>query len=82
MSIVKPGCIELREYLVPECPKNGLILNIELCGICATDKHTYRGENTQFGGTLCEQTLPFPMIPGHDEETSALHRQDQTQFHL
>ena len=30
VTIVKPGCLELREYLVPECPKNGLILNIEI----------------------------------------------------
>jgi len=82
LSIFKPGCIELRGYLVPECPKNGLILNIEMCGICATDKHTYRGETTQYTGTLSEQTSPFPMIPGHEEETSALHRQEQTQYHL
>ena len=75
VTIVKPGCIELREYPVPECPKNGLILNIEMCGICGTDKHTYRGETTQYAGTSSEQTSPFPMIPGHEEETSALHRQ-------
>ena len=43
VTIVKPRCIELREYPVPECPKNGLILNIEMCGICGTDNHTYRG---------------------------------------
>ena len=53
-----------------------------MCGICATDKHTYRGETTQYTGTLSEQTSPFPMIPGHEEETSALHRQEQTQYHL
>ena len=66
VTIVKPGCIELREYPVPECPKNGLILNIEMCGICGTDKHTYRGETTQYAGTSSEQTSPFPMIPGHE----------------
>ena len=66
VTIVKPGCIELREYQVPECPKNGLILNIEMCGICGTDKHTYRGETTQYAGTSSEQTSPFPMIPGHE----------------
>lgn len=66
VTIVKPGCIELREYPVPECPKNGLILNIEMSGICGTDKHTYRGETTQYAGTSSEQTSPFPMIPGHE----------------
>ena len=66
VTIVNPGCIELREYIVPECPKNGLILNIEMCGICGTDKHTYRGETTQYAGTASEQTSPFPMIPGHE----------------
>jgi threonine dehydrogenase-like Zn-dependent dehydrogenase len=66
VTIIKPGCIELREYPVPECPKNGLILNIEMCGICGTDKHTYSGETTQYAGTSSEQTSPFPMIPGHE----------------
>jgi len=37
-----------------------------MCGICGTDKHTYRGETTQYAGTSSEQTSPFPMIPGHE----------------
>ena len=41
-------------------------MKVEMCGICGTDKHTYLGETTQYGGTVNEQTSPFPLIPGHE----------------
>ena len=65
-TIIEPGRVELREYTIPECPKGGLIMKVEMCGICGTDKHTYRGETTQYGGTVNEQISPFPLIPGHE----------------
>jgi L-iditol 2-dehydrogenase len=43
-----------------------MLMKVELSGICGTDKHTYRGETTQYGGTVNEQTSPFPLIPGHE----------------
>jgi D-arabinose 1-dehydrogenase-like Zn-dependent alcohol dehydrogenase len=42
------------------------VIALEMCGICGTDKHTYRGETTQYGGTPAEQSTPFPIIPGHE----------------
>jgi len=65
-TIVQPGKIEVREYEVPPCPAGGLIMKTEMSGICGTDKHTYRGETTQYGGTVNQQTSPFPLIPGHE----------------
>ena len=43
-----------------------MVIALEMCGICGTDKHTYRGETTQYGGTPAESTTPFPIIPGHE----------------
>ena len=65
VTILEPGRIALREYTVPECTEGGLIMKVEMCGIFGTDKHNYLGETTQYGGTVNEQTSPFPLIPGH-----------------
>ena len=35
---------------------------MELSGICGTDKHTYQGYTTQYGG----RKLEFPIIQGHE----------------
>jgi len=43
-----------------------MLLRVEKCGICGTDKHTFRGETTQYGGTKAETVTPFPIIPGHE----------------
>ena len=66
VTIVEPGKMELREYQVPPLPEGGLLMKVEMSGICGTDKHTFRGETTQYGGTVNEQTSPFPLIPGHE----------------
>lgn len=61
-----PGRMETRSYPYPDAGADGMVLKIELCGICGTDKHTWRGETTQYGGTPAETTTPFPIIPGHE----------------
>lgn len=66
VTIIEPGKIEVREYKIPPVPTGGLLMKIEMSGICGTDKHTYRGEITQYDGTVNEQTSPFPLIPGHE----------------
>jgi threonine dehydrogenase-like Zn-dependent dehydrogenase len=65
-TITAPGQIEVREYAIPPLRPGGLLMQIEMSGICGTDKHTFRGETTQYGGTVNEQTSPFPLIPGHE----------------
>jgi L-iditol 2-dehydrogenase len=66
VTIVEPYKLEVREYKIPKLPPGGALMRIEMSGICGTDKHTYRGETTQYGGTVNEQTSPFPLIPGHE----------------
>lgn len=66
VTIVEPHRLEVREYTIPPLQPGGLLMQIEMSGICGTDKHTYRGETTQYGGTVNEQTSPFPLIPGHE----------------
>ena len=66
VTIVKPHELEVREYEIPPLRAGELLMRIEMSGICGTDKHTYRGETTQYGGTANEQTSPFPLIPGHE----------------
>lgn len=66
VTIVEPYRLEVRDYAIPPLPPGGLLMKIEMSGICGTDKHTYRGETTQYGGTVNQQTSPFPLIPGHE----------------
>lgn len=66
VTMLGPGELALREYPWPKLDCGEAIMQIELSGICGTDKHTYRGETTQYAGTLSEQSSPFPLIPGHE----------------
>lgn len=61
-----PGSIETRSYPYPELGEDDMVIALEMCGICGTDKHTWRGETTQYGGTPAETTTPFPIVPGHE----------------
>lgn len=66
VTITAPRQLEVCEYPIPLLRPGGALVEMELSGICGTDKHTYRGETTQYGGTVNEQTSPFPLIPGHE----------------
>src|SRR5262245_5958515 len=61
-----PGRVETQSFPRPLLPDGALLLDMELCGICGTDKHTYKGETVQFAGTAAESHTPFPIIPGHE----------------
>ena len=65
--MVAPGRLETRSYPYPELAEPGsAVMKMEMAGICGTDKHTYRGETTQYAGTSAESSTPFPIIPGHE----------------
>lgn len=66
VTMLAPGNLAVREYLWPKLNPGEAIMQIELSGICGTDKHTYKGETIQYAGTTSEQTSPFPLIPGHE----------------
>ena len=51
------GTFTIEEYAVPEPAPGTFILRTELCGVCATDAHMYRGG---LGGT------PYPIVLGHE----------------
>jgi threonine dehydrogenase-like Zn-dependent dehydrogenase len=65
-TLVAPGRYEIREYPLPDPEPGSVVVKMELSGICGTDKHTYLGYTTQYGGTGLPRTIPFPIIQGHE----------------
>lgn len=61
-----PGRYELQRFDRPDLPDGSLLMEIEMSGICGTDKHTYLGETKQYAGTPAETDTPFPIIQGHE----------------
>jgi threonine dehydrogenase-like Zn-dependent dehydrogenase len=61
-TLVKPGQYEVREYAMPDPTPGCVLIKMELSGICGTDKHTFQGYTTQYGG----RELEFPIIQGHE----------------
>jgi threonine dehydrogenase-like Zn-dependent dehydrogenase len=61
-TLVKPGKYEIREYPLPEPAAGCVLIRMEMSGICGTDKHTFQGFTTQYGG----RQLEFPIIQGHE----------------
>lgn len=64
--MVAPGQIEVRTFPLPEVQESAVLIEMEMSGICGTDKHTYGGHTAQYVGTEHERTIPFPIIPGHE----------------
>lgn len=71
--LVQPEKIELQEFPFPQLENGALLLKVEMCGICGTDKHTWRGETKQYPATEAESGAPFPIIPGHEVIFHRLH---------
>src|SRR5260370_3095369 len=61
-TLVEPGRYELREYPLPDPAPDCVLVKMEMSGICGTDKHTFQGYTTQYGG----RQLEFPIIQGHE----------------
>ena len=61
-TLVRPGHYEVREFPLPEPDPGCVLVKMEMSGICGTDKHTYQGFTTQYGG----RKLEFPIIQGHE----------------
>jgi len=64
--LVAPGRYQVQSFDRPTLPDGALLMQIELSGICGTDKHTYQGETKQYAGTPAETDTPFPIIQGHE----------------
>jgi L-iditol 2-dehydrogenase len=61
-----PGRLAMREFNVPDPEPGVVVIAMHLSGICGTDKHTFRGESTQYAGTAHERDLEYPLICGHE----------------
>ena len=64
--LAAPGRYELQEFPYPRLEDGALLMQVEMVGICGTDKHTYAGETKQYAGTPAETDTPFPIIQGHE----------------
>lgn len=51
------GALEIRSYEVPEPGPGQFVLDVELCGVCGTDAHIYRGRLPH---------ITFPVLLGHE----------------
>jgi L-iditol 2-dehydrogenase len=56
-----PGAMELRRYPYPPVEADSAVLRVDMCGVCGTDKHIYKGDAKQIRG----QSI-FPYIGGHE----------------
>jgi threonine dehydrogenase-like Zn-dependent dehydrogenase len=45
--LVGPGRYELQEFPYPRSADGALLLQVEMVGICGTDKHTYAAEEVR-----------------------------------
>ena len=64
--LVAPGRYELQDFPRPTLADGALLMQVEMSGICGTDKHTFLGETKQYAGTPAETDTPFPIIQGHE----------------
>jgi L-iditol 2-dehydrogenase len=64
--MVAPGKIEIQTFPIVDLEPGAVLIRVIACGICGTDKHTFRGETKQYAGTEAESDTPFPIIPGHE----------------
>jgi threonine dehydrogenase-like Zn-dependent dehydrogenase len=64
--LTAPGRYEVQQFPRPELAEGALLMQVEMSGICGTDKHTYAGETKQYAGTPAETDTPFPIIQGHE----------------
>jgi len=64
--LVGPGKMQIREFPMPTPKRGAAVAKVVLAGICGTDKHSYRGEMRQGGGTAAEMDITLPIIQGHE----------------
>src|SRR5215831_15231535 len=65
-TLIEPGRYEIRDYPLPHPAPGCLLVKMEVSGICGTDKHTYQGYVSQYGGAGTPRPVPFPIIQGHE----------------
>lgn len=62
-----PGELTVEEFPYPEIDADEILLEVELSGICGTDKNNYRGDTGMYAGQDREGSgQVFPAVPGHE----------------
>ena len=59
--MVGTGKMEIRSYPYPKIDNDSAIVKIDMCGICGTDKHIYKGDSSEIRGKSI-----FPFVDGHE----------------
>lgn len=55
-----PKKIEIKKIPLPRIPDDGMLLKMEMCGVCGTDVHFYLGASPPEGKTT------YPTVLGHE----------------
>ncbi len=50
--------LQIRDYPIPDVEPNGILVKVEMAGICGSDVHQWHGKTTM--------KPPLPNIPGHE----------------
>src|SRR4030042_116161 len=64
--MMEPGRMEVQEFDYPRPKRGAMLIEMEMSGICGTDKHAYKGEMVLYAGTEAEQRGVFPCVKGHE----------------
>jgi len=48
---------EVREFTIPDCPADGVIMQVEMCGICGGDPYIFGGKHPH---------SHYPLVMGHE----------------
>jgi L-iditol 2-dehydrogenase len=64
--MVEPGRMEVQSFPYPEPRRGAMVIEMEMSGICGTDKHAFKGEMVLYAGTEAEQRGVFPCVKGHE----------------
>jgi len=49
--------LEVREVPAPDCPRDGVVLEVRACGVCRSDWHAWKG---------ADPDVAAPHVPGHE----------------
>lgn len=60
-AMTGPGSMERRVYPYPKIDDQMAVLKVDMCGVCGTDKHIFKGEATELRGKSI-----YPYVGGHE----------------
>lgn len=64
--MLAPGKMAVQSFPYPKPKAGAMVIQMEMSGICGTDKHAFKGEMVLYAGTEAEQRGKFPCVKGHE----------------